>query len=564
MYCKTFSCTCYLVTKEASIDGSCLITYAGDSHVRYGQIYFKPRATWAAGSMQTIYDRSSNKPLGQVALPSETFQVVGFMNEYQVSIGESTFGGRDELVDSTGIIDWGSLMFLALQRSKSAREAIKVIAELVDEYGYYSLGESYSIADPNEVWIMELIGKGIDYKIDKKSKQQYNANKGAVWIAIKVPEGYVSAHANQARITTFPKENGIKSISSKNLNKIFNKDIEVVYAYDVIDFARSKKYFEGKDEEFSFSDTYAPLTFGALRGCELRVWAFFNQINDDMQKYWEYATGNMSKPRMPLFVKSNRKISARNLMEFKGNYLQDTELDMSKDVGAGPHGLPYRWRPMRWKFDNREYFHERVTATQQTAFSWVAQMRNWLPDQIGGILWYGVDDANLSVHAPFYCSMTKIPFAYAEGNGDILKYSENSAFWTFNRVSQHAYLLYDRIIVDLRKKQNELRDKYESFVPAIDQGALLLHEKDPNQMIQFLTDFSCNTANSLVQEWKELGNFLLVKYLDGNIKKEKDGIFLRNQWDFPLDPVHPPYSEEWYKIIIDNTGEKFQTPTKKQ
>jgi dipeptidase len=564
MFFRTFACTSYLVTKNATIDGSTLISYAGDSHVRYGQVYFKARTTLASNSVQTVYDRSSNKPLGQVVLPKETYQVIGFMNEYQVAIGESTFGGREELVDSTGIIDWGSLMFLALQRSKNARESIKVIAELVEEYGYYSSGESYSIADPNEVWIMELIGKGIDYKIDKKTKQKYNANKGAVWVAVKIPEGYISAHANQARITTFPKEDGIKSISSKNLNKIFDKNIEVVYAHDVIDFARSKKYFDGKDEEFSFSDTYAPLSFGALRGCELRVWAFFNQLNDDMQQYWEYATGDMSKPRMPLYIKPNRKVSARDLMEFKGNYLQGTELDMSKDIGAGPHAVPYRWRPMKWKYENREYFHERTTATQQTAFSWVAQMRNWLPNPIGGILWYGLDDANLSVHAPFYCGITTIPFAYAEGNGDILKYSENSAFWTFNRVSQHAYLLYDRIIVDLRKKQNELRDKYEIFVPAIDRGALLLYEKDQNQMIQFLTDFSCNTANNLVHEWKELGNFLLVKYLDGNIKNEKDGVFLRNQWGFPLDPIQPKYPDEWYRIIIDNTGEKFLAPANKQ
>ena len=560
---ELFSCTSYLVTKGATVDGSSLISYAGDSHIRYGQLYFIPRSTWATGSKQTIYDRSSNKPLGQISLPEETYQVVGFMNEYQVAIGESTFGGREELADSTGIIDWGSLMFVALQRSKTAREAIKVMVELVEEYGYYSIGQSYSIADPNEVWIMELVGKGTEYKIDKKTKKQYNANKGGVWVAVRIPDGYISAHANQARITTFPKEDGVKSITSKNLDKIFNPPVEVVYSHDVIDFARSKKYFDGKDEDFSFSDTYAPLKFSALRGCELRVWAFFNRVSDEMQQYWDYATGDMSKPRMPLYIKPNRKISARDLMEFKGDYLQGTELDMSKDVGAGPHGVPIRWRPMRWEYEGKKYFHERVTSTQQTAFSWVAQMRNWLPNHIGGILWYGLDDANLSVHAPFYCGITSVPFTHAVGNGDILNYSDNSAFWVFNRLSQHVYLLYDRLIVDVRKKQNELRTKYENIVPAIDKGALYLNEKDPNLVAQFLTDFSKSTATNLVQEWKEFSNFLLVKYLDGNIKIEKDGIFQRNEWGFPLDPVQPPYPNEWYKIIVNETDDKFLVPQQK-
>lgn len=554
------ACTSYLVTKEATTDGASLISYAGDSHVRYGQLDFIPRGVWQDGTMQTIYDRSSNKPLGQILLPKETYQVVGFMNEYQVAIGETTFGGRSELADSTGIIDWGSLMFLTLQRSKTAREAIKVIAELVEQYGFYSIGESYSIADPNEVWIMELVGKGIDYKTDKNTKKQYNANKGGLWVAMRVPAGYVSAHANQARITTFTKEDGVKSISSKNLDKIFDKNIEVVYAHDVIDFARTKKYFGGKDEDFSFSDTYAPLTFEALRFSELRVWAFFNQVNSEINQYWDYAKGDVTKKRMPLFVKPDRKISARDLMIFKGNYLQGTELDMSKDIGAGPHGLPYRWRPMTWEYNGKQYLHERVTATQQTAFSWVAQMRNWLPNPVGGIFWFGLDDANLSVHSPFYCGMTHVPQAYAEGTADILKYSENSAFWTFNRVAQHVYLMYDRLIVDVRKKQNELRDRLDAYIPAIDKAAMTLHESNAEYMTAFLTDFSINTANNVLKEWKELGIFLLVKYLDGNIKQEKDGKFLRNQYNFPLDPHQPRYSDEWYKTIVEQTGDKFIVP----
>ncbi|HOG20424.1 MAG TPA: C69 family dipeptidase, partial [Salinivirgaceae bacterium] len=468
---NSFPCTSYLVSKGASVDGSTMITYIGDSHIRYGNLYFKPRSVWSDGTMITIYDRSSNKPLGQIAQAKETYQVIGFMNEYQVSIGETTFGGRSELEDSTGIIDWGSIMFLALQRSKTAREAIKVIAELTAEYGYHSSGESYSIADPNEVWIMEIVGKGIDFKTDKKTKAKYNANKGTVWVAMRVPDGYVCAHANQARITTFPMEDGVKSISSKSMDKINNPSVEVVYAHDVIDFARNKGYFSGSDVDFSFCEAYAPLDFGAARFCELRVWAFYNRICDDMQQYWDYATGKMKSGAMPLFVKPNRKLSYTDLTAAMGDYLQGTELDMSKDVGAGPHGLPYRWRPMTWKYNDKKYFHERVTATQQTAFSWVAQMRNWLPNHIGGLFWYGLDDANHTVHTPFYCGMSSVPHSYAEGNGDILAYSDNAAFWVFNRVSHFSYLFYDRVIVDIRKKQNEYAEKYKSYMPIIDAGA---------------------------------------------------------------------------------------------
>jgi dipeptidase len=555
------ACTSYLVTKGATVDGSNLISYAGDSHIRYGQLYFRPRAVWPEGAMQTIYDRSSNRALGQIPYPKETYQVIGFMNEHQVAIGESTYGGRKELEDSTGIIDWGSIMFLGLQRGKTAREAIKVMVELVEQYGYYSSGQSYSIADPNEVWILEIIGKGIDMKTERRSKKTYNANKGAVWVAMRVPDGYISAHANHARITTFPKEDGVKSISSKNLDKIFNPEVEVVYSHDVVEFARSMGYYEGDGSDFSFSDTYAPLDFGAARFCELRVWAMFDQVSDDMQQYWDYATGMAQVPRMPLWIKPSKKLTPRDLMEFKANHLEGTELDMSKDFGAGPHGLPYRWRPMTWEFEGKKYFHERTTATQQTAFSWIAQMRSWLPNPIGGIFWYGLDDANLTVHVPFYAAaLTSVPFSHSENNGDILTYSETSAFWVFQRVSHFAYLFYDRAIIDIRNKQNELRDKFEAFVPAIDEAAKILYEKDPSMAAQFLTEFSNNTAINTVNQWRDLGNFLLVKYLDGNVKQEENGEFLRNPWGFPKSPKHPNYPDSWRRNLIEQTGDKFLQP----
>lgn len=557
---QIFSCTSYLVGKAATTDGSTLISYAGDSHVRYGQLYFKPAGKWAEGTMMNIYDRSSNKPLGQIPQARETYKVIGFMNEHQVSIGESTYGGRSELSDTLGKIDWGSIMFLGLQRAKTAREAIKVIVELLDAHGYYSSGQSYSIADPNEVWILELIGKGMDIKTDRRTKQAYNTRKGAVWVARRVPDNCISAHANHARITNFPMENGTTSISSKNLDKIFEPNIETVYAHDVISFAREMKYFKGTDEEFSFSDTYAPLDFGAARFCELRVWAMFNRAAGGMDKYWDYATGKTKGPRMPLWVKPNRKLSPQDLMTFKGDYLQGTELDMSKDVGAGPQKMPYRWRPMTWKHQNKDYFHERVTATQQTAFSWVSQMRNFMPNPIGGIFWYGLDDANLTVHAPFYCGMTHVPFAYDESNGDILTYSETSAFWTFNRVSHTIYLFYNRLIDDVRKKQNSLSDKFVNYVKASDAAAMAIYKENPEFAIQYLTEFSHNNANAMLAEWKEFGNFLLVKYLDGNVKQEKGGVFLRNEYNFPLSPKNPELPDEYKQVIIEKTGDRFLMP----
>jgi dipeptidase len=557
---QAFTCTNYLVTKGATTDGSTLVSYAADSHIRYGELYFRPRGTWPAGTMVTLYDRGSNKPLGQIPQASETYQVIGFMNEYQVAIGETTFGGLRELIDSTGIVDYGSLMFLALQRSKTAREAIKTMVELVEQYGYASDGESFSVGDPNEVWILEMVAKRTRMVTDKKTKKTYNANRGALWVAIRIPDGYISAHANQARITTFPLENGRNSISSKSLDKLFNPEVEVVYAHDVIAYARENKYYTGPDEAFSFSDTYNPLTFDGARFCELRVWAFFNHVNSNMKQYWDYATGKDLKNRMPLYIKPDRKLTPQDLQAFKRDHLEGTELDMSKDIGAGPHALPYRWRPMTWKVEGRTYFHERTTATQQTGFSFVAQMRSWLPNPIGGIFWFGVDDANSTVYVPIYCAINRVPESYAEGNGDMLKYSPTAAFWVFSRVSNFAYLRYDLMIQDIKKVQAELETKFARYTPAIDGAALKLWETDPKLANEFLTDYSVNTANATVQRWQELSNWLLVKYIDGNVKKEKDGQFLRNPWGYPVSPSQPTYPDYWYRTIIDQTKDKFLVP----
>lgn len=554
------ACTNYLVTKGASADGSTMVSYAADSHIRYGELYWRPAADWAEGTMVTLVDRGTAEPLGQIPQVPHTYQVIGFMNEHQVSIGETTFDGRTELLDTTGIVDYGSLMFLALQRSKTAREAIQVIGELVEKFGYASTGESFSIGDPNEVWIMEIMGKGTRMVLDKKTKKMVNSDKGAVWVAIRIPDGYISAHANHARITTFPLENGTTSISSKNYKLINKPEVEVIYAHDVISFSRDKGYFNGTDKEFSFSDVYAPLNFGAARFCELRVWAMFNQVNSGMQKYFDYAAGAIEKERMPLYIKPDRKLSPQDLMQFKRNYLQGTDLDMSKDAGAGSFGLPYRWRPLTWKVGEQEYFNERVTVTQQTGFSFIAQMRSWMPDPIGGIFWFGVDDAGSTVYMPFYCGIMKVPQCVAEGNGDMLTYSETAAFWVFNRVAQFTYLFYNRVMPDLTKVQAELENRFAAEIPEIDRAAMELWKTDQRSAKEKITKYSATTAQNTVDRWRTLGEFLLVKYMDGNVKKEKDGEFLRNQWGYPQPPSFPGYSDGWKKEVISNTGDKLKNP----
>jgi dipeptidase len=556
----SFACTNYLVSKGASVDGSTMITYAADSHIRYGELYFSPAREWPAGSTVTIYDRGTAKPLGQIPQVSRTYQTVGFINEHQVAVGESTFGGREELVDTTGVMDYAYLMFLALQRARTAREAIKVMADLVAQYGYASSGESFSIGDPNEVWILEMIGKGTRMKLDRKTGRQVNANKGAVWVAVRIPDGYISAHANHARITSIPKTDGRKAITDKQWDRLMLPELEVIYSHDVIQFARLKGYFSGTDEEFSFSDVYAPLDFGAARFCELRVWAMFNHVSDQMSQHWSYATGKEKSPRMPLFIKPNRKLSVHDLIAFKRDYLQGTELDMSQDAGAGPFGLPYRWRPLTWKYEGKEYFHERVTVTQQTGFSYVAQMRSWLPGPIGGIIWFGVDDAGQSVHVPFYAGIHEVPLQWREGYGDILTYVDDAAFWVFNRVSHFVYLFYNRAMPDVRKLQTELEGQFRAAVADADNQALVFYAENPDKARSYLTTVSTHLATNTIERWTRLGQFLLVKYLDGNIKQEKDGEFIRNPWGYPASPKHPGYPDDFKRVIINETGDKFLHP----
>ena len=542
---RSFACTNFLVTKGASVDGSNFITYAADSHIRYGELYYTPAADWAEGDMRTIYDRGTNAIRGYVPQPAHTYQVVGYINEHQVAMGETTFGGREELIDPNGLIDYGSLMFMALERSKSAREAIKVIADLVEEYGYGSDGETFSISDKDEVWYMEIIGKGEE--------------KGAVWVAIRIPVGYDSGHANAARIQTFPLRDGKISITDKDWKKLYKSEVEVIYKHDIIKFARKKGYFDGKDKDFDFSAAYAPVDFSAARICDLRVWAMFNEVCDDMDQYWDYVTGkDLTHGRMPLYVKPNRNISLTDMMSFMRNHYQGTELDKTLDAGAGPFGSPYRCNPLYWEYNGVKYFNERSTETVQTGFSFIAQSRNWLPDQVGGIIWFGVDDTGSTVYTPFYCSISEVPIEFRVGNGDMLTYSDNAAFWVFNRLAHFKYLFYNRVIGDIQKVQNELETSYQEQVKEIDNQAVdMINNGGEMEAIAFLTDFAVKSAANTVYRWKQLDNYLLVKYLDSNVKQEENGEFKRNGHGYPAKPKQPGYPDSWKKRVIEDTGDKF-------
>lgn len=532
-------CTNFLITRGASVDGSTMITYSADSHSLYGELYYQPAQDYPEGAMRDIYEWDSGRYLGKIPQPRHTYSVVGNMNEFQLAIGETTFGGREELAKQTGaIMDYGSLIYVTLQRAKTAREAIQVIGNLVEQYGYCSSGESFSIADPNEVWIMELIGKGED-------------EKGAVWVALKIPEGYISGHANQARITTFPK----------------NDPENCIYTPDVISFARKKGWFSGKDEEFSFSDVYAPVDFGGARFCEARVWSGFNKVASGMEKYIDYAKGfiqhdektNFATNRMPLWVKPDKKLSVRDVQNMMRDHYEGTELDMTKGFGAGPFELPYRFGKLTWQVDSVEYCNERPISTRQTGFSFVSQSRNWLPDPVGGILWFGVDDTYVTCYVPMYCGITEIPECFAEGNGDLLTYSPTSAFWTFNKVSNFAYLRYNEMIHDIQAVQKELEDSFEEFVPLIDESARKLYNSSgAEEARRFLTKYSVNEAGHVTKRWEKLWEYLFVKFLDGNIKREKEGKFERTETGVPPYPHFPEYPEWWYKSLVEQTGDHFK------
>ena len=528
------ACTNVIITRGASTDGSSIVSYAADSHVLYGELYFHPAAKWKAGAMLPITEWDTYRPTGQIPQVAQTFQTMGNMNQHQLIIAETTWGGREEQVNEDGVMDYGSLIYVTLQRARTAREAISTIVELANTYGYPSEGETFSIADTEEAWIMDLVGKGKE--------------KGIVWVARRVPDGYICAHANQCRITRFP----------------LDDPQNCLYAPDVIDFARRQGWYEGPDELFSFRDAYNPLDFSGARACDARAWAAFNILCDGTFTYeqngalvsspasnWlDYAMGYELSGEMPLFVKPSRKISAKDVADVMRDHYEGTPMDMRTDAGAGGNACPYRWRPMGFEVDGVSYVNERAIATQQTGFWFVAQARGYLPDEVGALLWFGTDDAATSYLTPCYVNSTKVPECLRVGNGDMLHYSPTSSFWICNRVAQACYKMYNQMEPVVRAKADEF-EKHQMFeaVPQMDAKlSALVAKGKTRKAIKAMTSYTVNTAQEQFEAWKALEELLLVKFIDGNVKaQEADGSFKHSKYHSgtPEGLTQPGYTEAW-------------------
>ena len=522
------ACTNFLVGKDASVDGSTMVSYAADSYALYGFLHHSPAAHYAEGAVREVKDWDTGKPLCTIPQVAHTYNVVGNMNEHQLTIGETTWGGRSELETGEGI-DYGSLIYIALERCKTAREAIKCMTDLVAEYGYASSGETFSIADPNEVWMMELIGKG-------------KVEKGAVWVATRVPDDCIAAHANQARFTTIN----------------FKDKENWMWSKDVVKFARKQGYYTGKkDEDFNFQEAYAPYDFSGLYVCEARVWSFFRKFSDDMDKYFDFASGKTfvetggkyAGERMPLYIKPNHKVSAQELKNCMRDQYEGTPLDITQGPDAGPWNSKLRYGSLGFKLDSVQYWFERPIATQQTAWSFVAQMRGYESAKAGGILWFGVDDAASTVYVPMYSTITEVPECFKEGNGDMYNYSPTSAWWIYNIVANWAYTKYSAMMPDIKKVQAAWEDKFNAQVEAVDAQVA---EMDPAKATEFLTKYSCAQAQESTAAWKELGIYLFVKYLDGQERKEKDGEFLRNAYGEPEGPNRVPYPTSFLESVHEH------------
>jgi dipeptidase len=509
------ACTNFLVTKGASVDGSTMITYAADSHTLYGELYYYAPAKHPRGKMREVIEWDTGRKLGKIPEAAQTYRVVGNINEHQVAIGETTFGGREELHDPDGSIDYGSLMYIALQRSKTAREAIDTMTKLANEHGYCSEGESFSVADPNEAWILEMIGKG-------------KGGHGAVWVARRIPDGYVSAHANHPRIRQFP----------------LNEPDSTIYSPDVISFARQKGFFTGRDQDFSFADAYAPADFGAIRFCDARVWQFYRRVAPSRAWPADYVKAVPGAPTLPIWIRPDAKLSASDLMALMRDHFEGTSFDLSKGIGAGPYACPYRWRPLTWKVGDQEFFNERSTATQQTGFSFVTQSRSKLPGPIGGLLWFGVDDTDNTVYVPMYAGVTKAPRSFAVGTATFERFSWDSAWWVFNFVANLAYTRYSDIHPEVRAVQKQLEDRFVADQAGVEERALKAYKRSPAAASKLLTEYSTKAGDEVTARWRKLGEELFVKYLDGNVRDAEGKV------------THPGYSEGWYRrIAVESVGD---------
>lgn len=522
------ACTNLIAGKGATTDGSVMMSYSADSHNLFGFLHHSPAARHPKGAMRKITDWDTGKPLGEIPQVAETYNVVGNMNEHQLAIGESTWGGREELADTTGqsVMDYGSLIYVALERAKNAREAIDVMTDLVEKYGYASEGESFTIADKNEVWVMEMIGKG--------------AEKGAVWIAVRIPDNAISGHANEPRI-----------------RKVDLKDKENVrYAKDMIKFARKRGYFTGKDQDFSFADAFAEHDPSTRRGCDARVWSYFRRFNDGADRYFAWVNADSNEP-MPLYIIPDRKVSPEGMQDAMRDQFQGTPYDMTQDVGAGPYHVPYRWRPMEYEVDGKKYLMERAIATQQTGWSFVSQSRDWLPDPVGGVFWFGTDDTNTSVYMPLYCGMTEVPAELAQG--DINTFDINSNFWVNNIVANEAYHRYDMMIPDIRKMQNKLEKGFFEQVKANDPKLKAMVEAgDMDAYRNAVNALGAQDAKEATDRYRDLAVYLFVKFMDGNRKKtDADGNFIKSQYGLPVYPEFPGYDKKYYENIVKESGDHF-------
>ena len=535
-----FACTNFLVGKAASADGSTMVSYAADSYGMFGFLHFAPAQDWPEGAMREVKDWDTGRPQGQIPQIAHTYTVVGNMNENQVTIGETTWGGREALWDTVGV-DYGSLIYIALERSKTAREAIEWFITLVNEYGYASEGESFSFGDPDEVWIMDLIGKG-------------PGKKGANWVAVRIPDNAISGHANQARITTLPVNEKHKLTKEekrlqKKLNCICKGDW--MWDKDLIAFAREKGYFTGADKDFSFQAAYNPFDFSGLYACEARVWTFFRHFSDEMDPYLDYVTGKTFREtggqyegkHMPLWIIPNKKVSAQDLKECMRDEYRDTPLDITQGTDAGPWNSKLRYGGLGFKLDSVQYWYERPVATQQTAWSFVGQMRSWSKY---GIFWFGVDDAACSCYAPMYSCINHIPECFAEGNGDSYTFSPTSAWWTFNLVANWAYTKYSRMYPHIRETQQIWDDKFNTQIAGVDAEAAAMGEEDAKS---FLTSYSCSQAENMVADWQRLYLYLVTKFIDGQERKEENGQFKRNAYGNSCGPNRLPLPEDVLRRI---------------
>lgn len=531
-YFSSWACTNFIVGKKASADGSVICSYNADDYGLFIGLCHYPAGKHEKGSVRKIYDWDTNVYHGQIPEAEVTYNVIGNINEYQVSIGETTFGGREELVDTTGILDYGSLIYIALQRSKTAREAIKVMTTLTDKYGYCSGGETFTICDPNEAWIMEMIGKG-------------PGRKGTVWVAVRIPDDAICAHANQSRIRTFNQKD------KKN----------VMFSKDCITFAREKGWFSGKDADFSFCEAYAYPDFSGRRFCEARVWSFFNHFSTDMERYLPYAEGKVKDAEpMPLWIKPNRKVSVQDIQECMRDHYEGTPFSLDKDLGQGVWNMPYRPTPLTYKVDGKEYFNERPTSTQQTAFSYVAQLRSWLPRQIGGVLWFGNDDGNMVAYTPVYCGNTSQPECYNTKGADAVTFSMKNAFWVCNWVSNMVYPRYSLMFGSLKSVRDSLETSYFSAQAEIERKAMVLYDENPSLAIDFLTDYSIDKAQQMIDRWRQLGTYLIVKYNDMAIKPDEDGRFIRTETGLGATVERPGFPENVARDIVKSSGDRYAVP----